>query len=743
MSTAIQDLVLHFVRVHLDKKTVEETEIGRAVLNVFKESRQVTSEQEYAELYQWLHKNIFEIQKSDMQLPKKKMHILYFMYFLFGHCFSNIVHLARFQNQNNEKTAADRLKQKSAGAVELGKYYLRSSELKEIQETDEKQAIEWFKIASKGDDKKGHYHLAKMYLDLNKYPWITLSRKQRVEQGLNLLLSAGQPQHRDVNAQYELGNLYDKGILIVKDEQLALYWYNKAQHQGHTEAAKAYARLNKDLNGTNGSVINYITSKLKTIKKYNNHFDTIIDELQDNENRPLLENDLEVEEKPESAQKTKAESKVNGEMQPVQAIKNNQVTLSNQTLLLSQTALSVNNVQSVQAAKSVQNVIIHAYLSEYCLTDTKVLENEYKIWLEALHKNDSILRFYKTLRLKLHNFFHGSQAAASDLVKKEENTMNHKLASKIKGLGDIIPFGIAKPLFEVLTDRLTKKGDAEISDLVERASEIALSFDPQKFDYFICAIARGVALRYESQIKKLKLDSARELACIVVKYIEKYIQSVDSKKLFDNSIQSSSRCGLSNLELKENREQNTFLEQFLEGITNLKFSMRVFKLSKMFGHKVQLETREKITVNGKAINDWTYEGVLQRSGFKVLSFNNTVSPNKDHTLFSFKFYGILEDKQGEYEKHEKYGFRFIDEQIFNAMLQTPALHGRVIAIEEFASAKERSKQEPLNSVNPLDPLNTLDAKSIEEELHLQNLHIRLELEKLTKLPEVNAKCGGL
>ena len=41
-------------------------------------------------------------------------------------------------------------------------------------------------------------------------------------------------------AQYELGNCYEKGWSVAQDDQEAVKWYRKAAEKGH---AKAKARL--------------------------------------------------------------------------------------------------------------------------------------------------------------------------------------------------------------------------------------------------------------------------------------------------------------------------------------------------------------------------------------------------------------------------------------------------------------------------------------------------------------------
>ncbi len=40
----------------------------------------------------------------------------------------------------------------------------------------------------------------------------------------------------DVNAQYELGRMFENGQSVAKNDQLAVAWYRKAAEQGHAEA---------------------------------------------------------------------------------------------------------------------------------------------------------------------------------------------------------------------------------------------------------------------------------------------------------------------------------------------------------------------------------------------------------------------------------------------------------------------------------------------------------------------------
>ncbi|WP_415407894.1 tetratricopeptide repeat protein [Sulfurovum sp. CS9] len=50
------------------------------------------------------------------------------------------------------------------------------------------------------------------------------------------LIKAG--EHGYVEAQFILGDMYEDGDEVVKDEKRATYWYEKAVEQGHKGAKK-------------------------------------------------------------------------------------------------------------------------------------------------------------------------------------------------------------------------------------------------------------------------------------------------------------------------------------------------------------------------------------------------------------------------------------------------------------------------------------------------------------------------
>ncbi|MDM8565666.1 CHAT domain-containing protein [Candidatus Halobeggiatoa sp. HSG11] len=50
----------------------------------------------------------------------------------------------------------------------------------------------------------------------------------------------------DANAQYELGLLYEQGLIVAKDEKEAMKWFRKAAKQGHEKAKKFIKILNSE-----------------------------------------------------------------------------------------------------------------------------------------------------------------------------------------------------------------------------------------------------------------------------------------------------------------------------------------------------------------------------------------------------------------------------------------------------------------------------------------------------------------
>ena len=91
------------------------------------------------------------------------------------------------------------------------------------------------------DNAEGYYMLALIYED--GYG----DFKRDLRKSIDNLIKAGERGY--VEAQFILGDMYEDGDEVVKDEERAIYWYKKAVQQGHKKAKKALEKLLKKQEG--------------------------------------------------------------------------------------------------------------------------------------------------------------------------------------------------------------------------------------------------------------------------------------------------------------------------------------------------------------------------------------------------------------------------------------------------------------------------------------------------------------
>ncbi len=88
---------------------------------------------------------------------------------------------------------------------------------------DNATAEYWFKLAINDYPYKAYEGLSKIYIEQGDY-------KEAYEYTVKAT------ELNNVEAEYNLGVFYEKGIYVQKDIQKAIFWYKKAAKQGHKDA---------------------------------------------------------------------------------------------------------------------------------------------------------------------------------------------------------------------------------------------------------------------------------------------------------------------------------------------------------------------------------------------------------------------------------------------------------------------------------------------------------------------------
>lgn len=99
----------------------------------------------------------------------------------------------------------------------VGLYYQNGKGVKQ----DLKEAVYWYEKAALKKDRNALYHLAMILIKQPEKDYQTIAK---------LLEQAAAQDHR--NAQYNLAVMYQKGDGVIKNDQKALFWYEKAAEQG-------------------------------------------------------------------------------------------------------------------------------------------------------------------------------------------------------------------------------------------------------------------------------------------------------------------------------------------------------------------------------------------------------------------------------------------------------------------------------------------------------------------------------
>eukprot|EP01137_Pigoraptor_chileana_P002810 Opistho-2@42162 len=221
----------------------------------------------------------------------------------------------------------------------------------------------------------------------------------------------------------------------------------------------------------------------------------------------------------------------------------------------------------------------------------EVLEDEYneRRAMDARQRyidgDERLSRFYRSVLVKLQEFFLACKALDSGKITREANTTRDRVAQGIELLGDWVPFPGATTIATVLSkavslssDKREEKRAANVADMVGTFREI---------DSVTEEVACELTRRYEEQIQSLRKDGARDLGECAVKYMMVYISFVDTS-------------------------HSTVQKMLLEAVTSVRLRTNTFdaKLITLptFSHKA-------IAAEGK--RDWTDEGIFLRTGIRT------------------------------------------------------------------------------------------------------------------------------